>query len=351
MTITSSDRARRFLVSAASPRPGWLTSPSTTSTRSRRIFREALAVAFRETLEYGRFFDHALQPLQGSSRAIVPHQQEDAADVRKISQQIRQPHFADEARGANQQNILAAQSFAHRKRRASIARFEVHYRNAGVRLGPPGGLNRIIEHFRVFLEAKHLDQLFARKAAVRLAFGEARERAARANHGIEQAARGDALAKIQAIGNEARDAQMLRKRTHDVVQALAHQNNFAARRHRFVQFGYAARFQSRLQKIFEEFLAEQVQAVAAHSSQHCVKKPRGEDAIGDVEKGPRDGERGHRAAARPALQETLRIPREEPHRADGREIQQTAFHAPEDGFARGRRSVSFAPANFRNLDV
>ena len=149
----------------------------------------------------------------------------------------------------------------------------------------------------------------------------------------------------------ARGAQMLRQRTHDVVQALAHQNNFAARRHGFVQLGDAALFQSRFQKIFEEFLAEQVQAVAAHSAQHGVQQARGKHAIGHVEKRSRKRQSGHGAAARPALQEALRIPREEAHRAHGGEVQQAAFHAPEDRLARGRGSVSRAPRKFRNLDV
>ncbi len=55
----------------------------------------------------------------------------------------------------------------------------------------------------------------------------------------------------------------------------------------FVQQRHPALLQSWLQKIFEEFLAEQVQAVAAHSAQHGMQQPRGEYPIRHVKKRPR----------------------------------------------------------------
>ena len=102
-------------------------------------------------------------------------------------------------------------------------------------------------------------------------------------------------------------------------------------------------FQARLQKIFEEFLAEEIEAVAADSAEHGVKQAGGEDTVGEVEEGAGEGECGHGAAAGPALQEALRIPGEERDGADGGEIEQAAFDAPKDEIARGRRGLLRRP--------
>ena len=110
-------------------------------------------------------------------------------------------------------------------------------------------------------------------------------------------------------------------------------------------------FQARLQKIFKEFFAEQIEAVAADSAEDGVQQAGGEDAVGEVEEGAGEGEDGHGAAPRPALQEALRIPCEEADGADGGEVEQAAFDAPKDRLARGCRGVSFAPVEFRNLVV
>jgi len=118
-----------------------------------------------------------------------------------------------------------------------------------------------------------------------------------------------------------------------------------------LQSGNAWLLQAWLQKIFEEFFAEEVETVAADSAQDRVEEARGEDAIGDVEEGAGDGEDGHGAAARPAFQEALRIPGEEADRADGGEIEQAAFDAPEDRLARGRGGIWCRPADFRVLSV
>ena len=173
--------------------------------------------------------------------------------------------------------------------------------------------------------------------------GESGEGAARADYGVEQASGGHAFAEIEAIRDDAPDAQVLGERAHDVVEALADQDDFAARGDRFVQFGDAFFFEARLQKIFEEFLAEEVEAVAADSAEDGVEEAGGEDAVGEVEEGAGEGERGHGAAAGPTLEEALRIPGEEGDGADGGEIEQAAFHAPEDGFARGCRGLLRRP--------
>ena len=52
--------------------------------------------------------------------AIAANQQIDLADFRQVGEQIREPHFADESGGADQENIFAAQRVANGKRRAAI---------------------------------------------------------------------------------------------------------------------------------------------------------------------------------------------------------------------------------------
>ncbi len=132
--------------------------------------------------------------------------------------------------------------------------------------------------------------------------------------------------------------------THDVIETLAYQDDFAACGDCFLQFRDALLLQARLQKIFEEFFAQQVQTVAADSAEDGVQEAGGEDAVGDVKEGAGERENGHGAAARPAFQEALRIPGEEADGADGGEVEQAAFDAPEDRLARGRGGVLRRPA-------
>ena len=82
-----------------------------------------------------------------------------------------------------------------------------------------------------------------------------------------------------------------------------------------------------------------------------MEQAGGEDAVGDVEEGAGESERRHGAAARPTLEEALRIPGEEADRADGGEVEQAAFDAPEDGFAREGGGVLRRPSDFRDLNV
>ena len=151
LTITSSERAKRCRTSGAGPGPAWLTSPSTTSIVSRRNSANPVAVLLRQRFEYRRFLDHALEALQRSRRAVVPHQQIDAADFRQIREQIRQPHFADESRRADQQNVFSAQRIRGRKAVASpLRRIEMHYRHVTFGAGafaPAGSLRPALPGF------------------------------------------------------------------------------------------------------------------------------------------------------------------------------------------------------------
>src|ERR1700719_3001898 len=59
--------------------------------------RETLAVLRGEGLEYRRFLNDALESLESRGGAVSPNQQINSADVRKVGEQVREPHFGDEA--------------------------------------------------------------------------------------------------------------------------------------------------------------------------------------------------------------------------------------------------------------
>ena len=191
--------------------------------------REPVAMPLGQPVEHRRFLDHALESLERARRTVPAHHQMNAPDLRQIRQQTREPHFADEPRAADQQNVLAAQRFAHRKRRALVFRVEADNRQAHFRRNSLGRPNRFVQHAGVFREAEIAHQLIARQGPVRAILLKPRHRAARANHGIEQASRGEAIAKIQTIAENAPHAEMLRERTHDVIESLAHEHHVAAR--------------------------------------------------------------------------------------------------------------------------
>src|SRR5580704_4249075 len=100
-------------------------------------------------------------------------------------------------------------------------------------------LNRAVDYFRILCDAEAAKENFARDASIGLAARDFRKRAARTNHGIERASGGETTAKIEAIRKNALDAEMIGKRAHDVVEALANENHVGARGDGFVEAGYA----------------------------------------------------------------------------------------------------------------
>ena len=113
-------------------------------------------------------------------------------------------------------------------------RFKMHGGDGNFGRRPFGGLNCGVHDSGIFRVAEAAQQNFARHAAIRLTAGKFCEGAARTNHGIEQAAGRDAVAKIEAIAKDAADAEMIRERAHDVVEPLADENNLRAGFHRFL---------------------------------------------------------------------------------------------------------------------
>ena len=79
-------------------------------------------------------------------------------------------------------------------------------------------------------------------AAVRHVLPEGSECAARADYGPQQPAGRGAITKLQAVGDDVPDTQVLRQRAHDVLQRLAHQYDVRSCLHEFLYFLDARRF-------------------------------------------------------------------------------------------------------------
>ena len=95
--------------------------------------------------------------------------------------------------------------------------------------------------------------------------------------------------------------------------------------------------QLRLQLVLEILLAQQVKAVAGNPAQHGVHHSRGKLAVRGVEKRAQQRHQKDEPAPPEALSEGLRVPGKECHRRDHRQVEQAAFHPPED--AGGRTGV------------
>ena len=160
---------------------------------------------------------------------------------------------------------------------------------------------------------------------------EKRQWPARTNHRIQQPPGGHAVAKLQPVGHQSVDSQVLRQRAHDVVQALADQNHLAVLVHPFAQLGHTLRPQLRLEDVLEILFPQQVQPVAANASQQGVQNPGGQNAVARIERGPKCGLQEKPSSARPALGKGMGVPGEVGDRTDGGQVGQAAFHAPENG--------------------
>ena len=73
---------------------------------------------------------------------------------------------------------------------------------------------------------------------------------------------------------------MLRQGTHHVLQALAYQDDLIARFDARLKQLHTINFQVRLQLVLEVFFTQQIEPVAADSTQHGVHHPGGKDAVG-----------------------------------------------------------------------
>jgi hypothetical protein len=84
---------------------------------------------------------------------------------------------------------------------------------------------------------------------VRILFPNARERPARPDDRLYQPAGRGAIAKIQAVGHNPLDAQVLRQRTHHVLQSLADEHDVRTCLHQVQHLAHASLLQPRLQLV------------------------------------------------------------------------------------------------------
>ena len=181
--------------------------------------------------------------------------------------------------------------------------------------------DRLLKNFRMLGVTKILSQFFLADSPIRPVSRQFRQRAARANHRIEKPPGRHPIPKFEPVRDQAVDTQVFSQRPHDVVEPLADQNDPLAATHRLLQFRDAVRLQPRLEYVFEIFLAEQLQPVAADASQHGMQQPRSAHSVGRIEHRPGHGQHSHRAAPRPAFEKALGIPGEKSHWAHRREVQ------------------------------
>ena len=84
-------------------------------------------------------------------------QQVDAANFWEIGEQIREPNFSDEARGADEQYIFSAERGTDGKSLVPIARFVVDYGDVDFGRGAFGWFDGFVEDLGIFFEAQNAD--------------------------------------------------------------------------------------------------------------------------------------------------------------------------------------------------
>ncbi len=177
-------------------------------------------------------------------------------------------------------------------------------------------------------------QRFGSAAAVGHVLAERSKSAAGTNHWIKQSAGGGAVAKFQAVGDDALDSEVLRQRTHHVLERLADQNHVGAGFHKLLHCPNTFWLQARLELVLKILFSQKVQTVAGYAAQDCVDDTGGELAVGGIKNGAQHGHQKDEAPTPEALGEGLRIPGEERHRPDHGQVQQAALNPPVDGGGR-----------------
>lgn len=172
-----------------------------------------------------------------------------------------------------------------------------------------------------------------RAPAIGHILAERSKRPARADYRVKQPAGSRSVAKLQSVGDNVLDAEMLRQGPHDVFQRLAYQNDVRSGLHQFLDLLNAFRLQPGLQVVLEELFAQQVQPVARNTTEHGVNYARGELTIGGVKKRAQQRHEKDKPAPSKALREGLRIPGEKRHWPDHSEVKETALHPPVDGWS------------------
>src|SRR2546427_9796783 len=122
----------------------------------------------------------------------------------------------------------------------------------------------------MFFESQVTKQLLGAEAPSCLAAPENCQRPPGTYNRVEQTAGGNTIAELQPVGHNSFDPQVLRQRPHDVIQALADEDDLPVLSDPFAQLRHAFAPELMLQLVLEVFFAEQIQAVAAHTAQEHV---------------------------------------------------------------------------------
>ena len=198
----------------------------------------------KERIEHRRIFHHLFKTPFGRIRLLSADQKIDLLHVRQIEKRVRQPDLADETGYADQHDLLSRECPANGKSRGLSLPPKIDD-GPGWRERPPLGGNDCgaqVFHGDIQLSRQSLRS----PAPVWILFPNARERSARSNDRLQQSSRRRATAKLQTVGHDPLDAQILRQRAHHVVQPLADQHNLRAGFHQFLHFAHAAVFQAGL---------------------------------------------------------------------------------------------------------
>ena len=105
------------------------------------------------------------------------------------------------------------------------------------------------------------------------------------NHWIKQSAGSGAVAKFQAVGDDALDSEVLGQRAHHVLERLADQNHVGAGFHKLLHCPNTFWLQARLELVLEIFFSQQVQTIPGYAAQDCVHDAGGKLAVGGIKNG------------------------------------------------------------------
>src|SRR6266851_1857558 len=132
-------------------------------------------------------------------------------------------------------------------------------------------------------------------------------------------------------------SEVLRQRTHQMVQPLAHQHNVCSGAEKFLDLFHSMRFQLGFQLVLEIFLAQKIQAVAGYTPQGGVNHASSELAVSGVKKWAQRRHQKDQPASPKAFGEGLGVPGEKRHRLDHGQVKKAALDPPI--YARGRAGI------------
>ena len=180
-----------------------------------------------ERIEDGRFLHQFFETPRCGIGFLPPDQQINSPDFGQLHERIGQPHFADEAGDANEHDVFPSQRPADRKRTRVPDAIEINDRPIQDWKLPGsrnhGGLQRFDAG-----QTQIAHRSLHGTPAIRPGAVDAGEKSPRPHHRLQKSAGSNSVAKFEAVGDQPLHSQMLRQRTHHMLQALAHQHDFVA---------------------------------------------------------------------------------------------------------------------------